>query len=130
MSFEVGLRALLMADSGISGIVGAQIYPVILEEGATLPALVYQRISGPRVQSLDGASGLAVLRIAISCYSTLFATVRDLASKVRVRLNGYRGTLSEGTVVGGALLLDERDIFSEPVRIFRTDLDFQFFVEE
>lgn len=130
MSFEVGLRALLLADSGISAIVGSRIYPVILEEGATFPALVYQRISGPRVQSLDGASGLAVLRIAISCYTTLFATARDLAAKIRVLLNGYRGTLSEGTVVGGTLLLDERDVFFEPVRLYRTDLDFQFFVEE
>lgn len=87
---RLGLRAYLLADSGISTLVGAlRIYPVKLPQGQLQPSIVYRRISGLGDHHMEGASGLNRVRIQIDCYSQSVDTANTLANLVKERIDGF-----------------------------------------
>lgn len=46
MSFQSTFRSVLVADAGVAALVGTRVYPTILPQNATLPAIVYFRVGG------------------------------------------------------------------------------------
>ena len=110
-TIEEALRARLVADTAVAGMVGQRIYPLVAPAKAALPAIVYQRISGMRVATHDGPSELAHPRIQFACIGTTYAGAKNLANAVRVALDGYSGTSSEVQVFV-ALLANEFDFFT------------------
>lgn len=64
-------------------LVNNRVYPSVLPEGATLPALVYTRVSGPRVNAHDGYTGLANPRYQVTSHANSFGEMMSLAAQVR-----------------------------------------------
>ena len=58
-TIEEALKGLLVANVGVNAVVAGRVYPVVHPQGASLPAIVYQRISGVRVGQHGAVSGLA-----------------------------------------------------------------------
>lgn len=50
---EAAIRAHLIADAGLSALIGARVYPVQLPQRPTLPAITYQDISTLPTQHRD-----------------------------------------------------------------------------
>jgi hypothetical protein len=69
----------------LTGLVSGRIYPNKVEQGADLPALVYQSTRTP-VPYLHG--GLATMQVAITitCVASTFAAARTLAESVRTAM--------------------------------------------
>lgn len=86
MSVETDLYAALVADSGISALVGTRIYPVVLPDDldpntpADWPAIVYSVIDTVLIGS-GNTNRCAQSRIQVDCYSPHYLTgmkaVRD-----------------------------------------------------
>lgn len=101
----------------------APLYPLRLPENPQYPAITYQRISAPRVQSHDGSSGLVYARYQFSCYSETFLEARQTLNSLREQLDGYKGTM--GTVlVSSCLSQTDRDFYDADTRIWRSVIDF------
>jgi hypothetical protein len=64
-------------------LVANRVYPSVLPEGATLPALVYTRISGHRVHAHDGYTGLANPRFQVTAHANSFSEMMQVAAQVR-----------------------------------------------
>lgn len=125
MSVETGLYSHLVADSDIAALVLNRVYPFRVPQGATLPALTYQRVSTDRRPSLSGPSTSRVKAyFQIDCYSESVSDVRDLATKVRLALDGFKGTLGSETGVGGIICESEREDDNEQTDVFRKILEF------
>lgn len=77
----------LLADSAVTAIVGARIYPMRIPQGADLPAIVYQKISSVPVNSLDGDSGLDSVRMQFTSWASTYSVAADLSAKVRAAIN-------------------------------------------
>jgi hypothetical protein len=91
---RVGLRAYLLDDATISGLVGgSRIYPVRLPQGQTLTSIVYTRISGLGDHHMQGPSGLSRPRIQIDCWSQSADTADLLARMVKARIDGFQGSI-------------------------------------
>ena len=103
---EEALVALLETDAAVAALVDDRIYPIVAPAGVDLPAIVYQRISGPRAETMAGPSGLAWPRFQFGCIGGSFSEAVSVADAVRQALDGYRGTVS-GVVIRGILLLNE-----------------------
>lgn len=119
---ESELRTHLLTESTITSLVGARIYPVLLPQAPTFPAMTYQRVSGSRVQSLTGPSGMAHPRFQIDCWAQTYDGAKELAAAVMTELDGYRGTMGD-TRVGGVIVYGDRDIYEPDVEIFRVTID-------
>lgn len=130
-AMETILYSLLAGDAAIAAIVGTRIYPNFIPQDADLPALIYQQISGYRHHTNAGALGLAVPRVQINCWAVTYAAADDLADKVRIKLDGYSGTVSS-TKVFSILLSDEVDapVITGAVTRYCKSLDFEISIEE
>lgn len=134
-----GLRSLLMQATAVTTIIGTPatrtdrrsgVSWVQMVEGADLPALVLSTISGEGTPSLDGADPLHTARIQISCYAGTYAGAKALARAVRNLLEGFAGSLPEGTNVGNVILNAEMDAFEDGPFSFHCPLDFEFWYSE
>ena len=124
MSIEIALYAHLTNDTGVNALVGSRVYPLQLSQGAALPAISYQRISGPREYDLAGPTGRSRPRMQIDCWANSYSTVKNLASKVISSLNGLNGNMG-GVDVDGIELEGERDGFEETTEYKRVILEFK-----
>lgn len=88
MTLEQGLVAHLLADSPVAAIVSNRIHPSAVPQGGATPAIVYNRISSLRDVDMDGPMDFIQVRLRIDCWSTSYGGAKDLASAVRVALNG------------------------------------------
>jgi len=130
---EIALASYLGAHPRLKSLVGTRIYPEVLPQAPTYPAIVYQRISTTRLRALDGPVGLARPRIQLDCYGATYAEAKEIAANLRLALDGK--SFEQNFVrVQAAFLEDERDILETEGRDIsderRVSLDFFVWHEE
>jgi len=124
---EKVLNDFVLADPAVAGFVAARMYPVKLPPGAVFPAITYFRVSADRAETLDGPAGRAAVRMQLSAWGQSYADAKNLAKALRLRLNGYRGPMTDGsdTVdVTRVSLITENDLHDDAREVFQVVLDF------
>lgn len=122
MSIETEIRARLVADGTVGGLVGARIDPLILEQNPTYPAITYQRISGRSLRTLAAAADRIESRIQVSSWAETYLGALALADAVRASLDGFNGTL---TTLDAQIFLElQLDDFEEVPRVYRVIQDY------
>lgn len=101
MSLDAALYSKLTGTAGITAVIGTRMYPSIIPQGATLPAITYQRISTVEFTSHDGPSGLVRARYEIIAWAETNAAALSLAALVRIALDCLGWTQSSDTVQVG-----------------------------
>src|SRR5689334_827757 len=91
---EQALHALLQSSAAVSAMVEGRIYPNVLPQDVTYPAIAYRVASTAHVESLDGSSGLRRTRFRI--YSATkgfdqYGAAKLLDEAVRLSLQGFSG---------------------------------------
>jgi len=95
---EEGLYTFLTGTTAIFALVGTRIYPLLIPLDATLPAVAYQRISGPFEAAHDGPTGLVRARMQIMCVGETYAAARGVTMAIVTAMLGYRGEMGDYTV--------------------------------
>jgi hypothetical protein len=114
------LRAFVLADATVSGLVVTRMYPLRLPQNVTMPALTYQRISGVRIGQLNGVASAADPRYQIDAWAANVAGALALGKAVRQRLENYTGTWTDGASPATTAFVQvrfdsERDLFEEDI---------------
>lgn len=109
MNISTGLFNLLKTITPL----GNRVYPLVLPQTPTLPAVVYQRISSYDTQTLDGTQSLDMGRFQIKVYATSYKNAVDTAELVKATLSGK------------ALKLMEMDDYESDTKLFSIQLDYQ-----
>ena len=123
---ESALRTFVIAGSDVTALIGSRMYPLKMPQSPTMPLLVYQRISGPREHDADGAAGIANPRIQIDAWAATYTGAKDLATKVRKRIDGYSGDVGSPAVdVVFSHLLSDRDFYDSETEYYRVSMDFE-----
>jgi len=117
-TIEEALYSRLKTDTPITALVSNRIYPNILPQNVAYPAISYMRVTGPRIHSHSGSSGLAHPLFQVDQWATTYSGVKDLAEKVRLRLQGFSGTVVT-VVINGILFVGDRDSYDDEVEVFR-----------
>lgn len=126
---EHAIYSKLSTTLAITQLVGSRIYPNVIPQTSTYPAIRYQRISGPRVHSLTGPSGLASPRFQIDAVAQSYLEAGAVADAVRVALDGFRGVVA-GVSVEGVIHLDERDFDFDEGRLQVVSDDYRVWHQE
>lgn len=110
--FRRALAAHLLNDPGIAAVVGTRVYPQVLPQNPTLPALTYQVVGNPRRPvNLASPNTLATARVQITAHSKRLGECEPLAEAVRQALQGFTGRLGGlNFVVVSSILDDETDL--------------------
>lgn len=128
------VRAVLVADSPVNTAASGGVFPDVLPQGATYPAIRYSLVTEESVGHLSGKEGVAEAVISIDCYAATRLAATDLSDKVRLALDRYRGTISSVNILSSYVGTGSHT-FREPpdnsdVGVYRANRDYRlFFVE-
>jgi hypothetical protein len=129
---ESALRTRALSVAAVSALIGTRMYPGKLPQDPTYPAVTYTRISGPRLYSHQGATGLAEGRFQFDCWAASYSAAKSTAAAVRESLEGFRGTVGSD-VIASIFAVHEADSY-EPQEgdegDWRVSLDFWVRYEE
>jgi hypothetical protein len=127
---QAGLYALLVGNSELNTltelgqIIGGRLTPVLLPEGSPMPAMTY-RIVASRSEPTFSGSGAQKLRVQFDAYSSdTYDNAAAARDALRSLLNGYSGTLSDGTFLQAAELIQQIDFYENDARQFRCMSEF------
>ena len=108
---ESVLRSALVANAGVSALLGTRIYPLAADTDATLPWVTWRRSAIRREQTLSGPMGVPTVVVEYDIVATTYEAARTLADAIRGVLDGYNGT-ADNTTVRQTSLEDESDQFA------------------
>lgn len=118
---DEALHALLIGDAAVAARIAGRAWWGVAQQGAGLPALVLNIISGRDNPHLTGTDGLWRYRVQIDCYGANRPAARHLSRDVIALLNGHTGG-----GFNGVFLDTTRENFEEAAvdRPSRISLDF------
>lgn len=126
MTLERDFRDFLAASTRVQTHVGssnaARIFPSVVPEGRSLPALVYQRVTTNRRYSHDGATGMATVRMQVDSYSR-DQVAFDLSDAVRKTVDAFDGTM-DGLRVRAVFGQDEQVTWDADSETYRVRQDY------
>jgi hypothetical protein len=103
---EEALVAILLANSGVTGLTGTRMHWLQRPQGGQTPVLTLTRISGGQNYTYSGRDGLVESRVQIDAWAERYGDAKALARAVGNALGGYRMTTG---VIRSAFLYSERD---------------------
>lgn len=132
MILEEALYHRLANFSGLASLVSTRIYPMRLPPAAVFPAVTYQRVSGVRVQSLGGPTGLAAPRFQISVWASSYSSAKAVATQVRLALDGFQGNMGASPYinVSGITLENDLEMIDPDTQLFHIPSDFTIWHQE
>lgn len=110
---EDEVYAVLSGAAAVTAIVGSGIYLARMEQGAALPALVFQRISTTPSSTLSGINPTTRARLQVDAWAETFAEADALAAAARAAL-----------LLSKSIWLDQRYLFENDTRVHRVSMDF------
>ena len=100
MSVPTGIFSLLQSAAGVTSLLGSgdslRVYPAMIPQGVALPALRYNRISGPFERSLAGPTTFAEATYQLDVVDDVYADAMAAADAVRIAMDGYSGVPVSG----------------------------------
>lgn len=117
MTFAEGMVAALEADAGLGAVLGGtgdamRLYPLVLPESPTLPAVVYQRVSAPRSYVLNaGDVPYMRARYQYAVWADDYLEAEQTTDVLIAKLEGFRATLSSGERVDVVKIENDLDTF-------------------
>jgi len=126
VQIEEALFAYLKSYAGLVSLVGTRIYPLVLPQNPTLPAVTYFKVSrvGGRAMSSPTPRYIRV-RFQFSCWSTSYGGVKGVAEQIKAALQDYHGLMggTHGVTVLDADVANEQDIYEPDTGIYHLPVD-------
>ena len=124
MTLEDAIYNYLSGYAGLVPLVAQRVYPVILPQTVTLPAVTFSRVSRVGESDLNGLAW-SVARFQFSCWAKKHTTATATAAQVRAAFQDYQGVMggSGGISVMGADVVNEVDLYSAETGIFHVAVD-------
>ena len=128
--FEEGLFTYLSTHAGLSALVGTKIYPQVIQQDTTLPAVTYNLISKNRRQSTIGGNyGLVSPIYEFRCYATTYSQAKNIGEQIKSALLNYSGAIGSYTVQG-CFYVSEFDGYDSETKEFYVSQEFEFYYTE
>lgn len=120
-------RTLMLAQAGVSALVGARVYPVrvpdeVWDSPSERPCVAYRTSGVDRGQTFCATDTLKAERVEVDCYARTYDGARDLATAISQMVD-FRGQVGE-TLFGPVLLDSEVDLMDLEPGLFRRLLIF------
>lgn len=130
---EEAIESVLVNDTAVRNLVassaGMRIFAMKLVQGAVLPAVTYQLISDPSINSHDGPSGLAKARIQFDAYAANKEQARAVTRAVRLAFIPIHRYVM-GVFLTGARKINESSMFDPDPRLRRRSMDMEIWHSE
>ncbi|WP_395674703.1 DUF3168 domain-containing protein [Inquilinus sp.] len=114
---EPALFALVTGNAGVAALIATRMYPEVLPQAPTYPAITYTVVTGESHYAMQAPSGLARIRVQFDLFTQRKADGVALEKAFMAAVSGFRGTVGSPPVqIQGAFRVME-------VNAFQSDLD-------
>ena len=100
------LYSILTGDSGVSAIVGTQVYPSFAPSSAIVPMIVYEVVSESPDRISTGNTNLTKYRVQLTAYgfsslvcSNILAAIRSCLSPIPISIQGFQLVFTEDNYI-------------------------------
>jgi hypothetical protein len=104
-----------------------RIYPQVLPQSPTYPAVTYQQISATREHAQGVDAQIQIVRVQVDSWGSTYSQARQLSSEVTARLSRFKGTAG-GILVHDILAENEADLFEPETKTYRVSQDYIAFL--
>ncbi len=94
MKIGLAIYNILANDSDVSALVSTRIYPNVAIQASAFPFVVYQTTGVDPNDTKDGVSTVDGNSFETLCFADTYTEAVDLATKARVALDRYSGTVA------------------------------------
>jgi hypothetical protein len=123
MSLEDRLYDTLSGSTALGAVVGSAIYPEFRPQADALPAVVFLRSGGLRVNSLSGYSGLENAMVEVTVYATSVDKRREIGDAVI-------GAMSSSTSFNSICQDSPNDFYDDEVQVYERAISFSVWNRE
>lgn len=120
-------------EEAISGYLQSKLnnamYPFLLPQKHSLPAVVYFPVSVERMHSLMEDTGFVKQRLQFACFGKSYKAAVETAKTIQAELQNFTGVMN-GLTIGGVLLMEEVSNYEADTDIYSVTLEFEFQFEE
>jgi hypothetical protein len=109
-----GVRTYLVSKSSVTDLVSTRIYPGVLPQAATLPAVVYTVVTNVPNDDVTGSSGSVNAGLQLDVFSDSHITSNNIGEQIRLVMQGYSGAMGDETV-GAVRLTNRYEMYEKPV---------------
>ena len=101
MRAEKVIFSLIDNDAGVAALVSGRIYPSRLPQNTSMPALVYQVVSGTELTPIDAQAGYQVMRtrVQVTAMGKNYADVKNVLEAVRIACLYKSGMIASVKVI-------------------------------
>ncbi|MGA9851843.1 MAG: DUF3168 domain-containing protein [Gammaproteobacteria bacterium] len=130
---EDAIFTVLNTNDGVSALIDGRIYPALLPQEPTYPALTYTFISETPSPAMGADIGIVRRRLQVSCWAVSMTGAQGVADAVTTALSRYMGTV---TGDWGSMTIEDvyrmgvHDLFDEQARKFQRAVDFEVIYQE
>lgn len=108
------LRAAIINDTVLSGIVGERIYPLRAPQTAARPFIVMNVFDVTPKRCFDGLANLAETAIQVDIYAEKYSTCENIRSAIRRLIDGQQNMNLSGTNVRSIRVDSQLDSYVQP----------------
>lgn len=124
MSIKKGLLDLLKDDNAIATMVDTRVRWGRIPEGTSYPHIRASQIASDYIKTLQGVNATQMRLIQFDCWGNNPKGADELAQALHSLLDGYTGTLSDGTYIAGCLPAGDVDLYDEDGKHAGVAVDF------
>lgn len=123
MSVEAKVYSALSGSTALTTLVGSAIYPELRMQSVALPAVVYSRASGFRVNSLQGYSNLENADIQVTVYT------KSIDTRITIG-NAVIGAISSAAELNALVNDSPTDFYDDETEVFERSIMFSVWNRE
>lgn len=124
---ESAIFAFLATTPAITTLLGTasaqSIFPMRAPEGASLPFVVFHKVSGRSVHSKDGDMNLAYPMFQFTAWAKEYEDAKAVQTAIRNALNAYVGPTLQGVAVAQIITDNEQDLNDPSTLEYGASLD-------
>jgi len=121
MTVEADIFSRLSSYTGLSALVSTRIYPGLLKQNTTYPAVSYRRVSSERPSVMAADTGIVRARFQFDIWSNHYGDMISAKEQLRLALQRYRGTAT--VQILGTFILTDLDLYEEETQIHHGVVD-------
>ena len=101
--------------NALDHLANSRVYPLVMPEKGTIPAIVYIRIASTPENTLNGGATIDQIRFQVDTYANTYAEAKSLSASVRTAMESasFKGTLQT-----------DQDLFEPDVKLYRVTQDY------
>lgn len=124
MSISSGIYAYLSAQSAITALTGTRIYPIILPQDPTYPAITYSIDNIRDTFTLtNGQTNFVGADIQIDAWATTQKGAEDLAALINTAMRNLKGSMA-GVSVHAIYRDSQIDIYESEINAYRRSISY------